>query len=105
MLPLVFVCADVLLERRKIGRDMFLDKVPFFLLSLAFGIVALEERSGRWRERSGGDGPHGREERHLLLGETDRSREPELLYPWRGEISVTQPGFFVPLILTIACSA
>ena len=39
-LPLVLLLVDYFLNR-KVGKAMFLDKIPFFILSLVFGIIAI----------------------------------------------------------------
>ncbi len=41
VLPLLLFCVDYIYERKLLARNTILEKIPFFLLSLLLGIVAL----------------------------------------------------------------
>lgn len=104
-LPVVLLFFDVLEERRDI-KKIVIEKLPFFILSGIFGIVALLGKtailaaSTPWQK--------------ILMASKSTIFYIEkfiapfrlsVIYPYTKPITVTSPDFFVPLVLTIALLA
>lgn len=104
-LPIIYVLFDMLLEGRKARRSI-VDKIPFLLLSLSLGIVAL---GGKGRVLAATT-PW---ETALLAAKSIMFYVQKFLlpfnlsvfYPQRGIIAVTKLEFLIPLLLLFAAIA
>jgi tetratricopeptide (TPR) repeat protein len=104
-LPVLFVLLQWHGEKRW-RRNSVLALLPFFLLSGTFGIVALFGKRDILVETLFS-------EKLLMAGRSTVFYLQKFLFPWplsviyplEGSIAITQPGFFVPLILLVTCVA
>lgn len=91
-------------SRRRWRREDFLATIPFFLLSVVFGIVALFGKRDILVETT-------LFEKLLMAAKSTMFYVEKFLFPWplsviyplEGGISIGNPQFFVPLLLLLAC--
>jgi len=101
-LPVAFLLADLLLERRKDGWRMLTDKIPFLLLSTIFGLVAMGGKERVLTEEGYGGA-------FLLAGKSMMFYTEKLLlplrlnvyHPYRGAMSLTEPRLLIPSLLLL----
>ncbi len=98
-LPVILLLLDWR-EKRTLTRDMFTEKIPFFVLSILFGIIgflgktSVVASSSTW-------------EKILMAGKSSmfylrKIVWPDffsLLYPYHQDVVITSPDFFVPIIV------
>ena len=99
-LPAILILTDILIERRKWNGKMFMDKVPFVILS---GIFLMVAAAGKERIIAN----HSMWETSLMAAKSTVFYLQKFLlpihlgvfYPYRGDISLMLPAFFVPVLL------
>jgi Flp pilus assembly protein TadD len=102
-LPAMLLLADILIEKRQWSAKMFIDKIPYAILS---GIFILIGSLGKERILSN----HSPWETLLMAAKStafylEKFFVPIRLgvfYPYSGEISLSLPGFFIPVLIVIA---
>jgi len=100
-LPVILLLVDGY-RGRKIDVKMLLDKVPYLILSVIFGIVAILGKTAVIEKSSTLD-------KILMAGKSSIfyiqkifvPTELSVLYPYVGDISIASPDFFIPGILVI----
>jgi Tfp pilus assembly protein PilF len=98
-LPVLLLLIDIR-NARKFNKEMFIEKIPFFVISIIFGIIGLGGKtkvvaSSSWMEKI------------LMAGKSStfylrKIVWPDffsLLYPYHKDIVITSPDFFVPIIV------
>ncbi len=104
-LPVVLLLLDWR-EGRKIERQYIVEKIPYFLLSILFGIIALFGKRDVVAEST-------TFEKILMAAKStlfymEKFFVPHnlnALYPWNGPIELSSPAFFVPALLVALCIA
>ncbi len=104
-LPVVLLLIDVL-QNRRFSKTMLLEKIPYVILSIIFGIVALFGKQDVVLESSTLE--------KILMAAKSTMFYPwaylwptrlSVLYPYSDAITLASPAFFVPVILVIASLA
>jgi len=101
-LPIVLLFFDVLEERRDI-KKIVIEKLPFFVLSVIFGIVAILGKtailaaSTPWQKIL-----MACKSTIFYIGKFIAPFRLSVIYPYTKPIVISSPDFFVPLVLTIA---
>lgn len=105
MLPVVLILSD-LLEGRRINRRMMMEKIPFFVLSVIFGVVAVFGKttvlasSTPWQK--------------ILVAAKSTAFYLEkfvvpyglsFAYPYTKVVTILSPDFFIPVLVCIALCA
>lgn len=100
-LPIVLLLLDTL-EHRKWTIRMFREKIPYFLLSIIFGLVAL------WGKSNSASSSTLAEKLLMAAKSTAFYLEKlvwptglSVLYPYSGSITITSPDFFIPVFLVL----
>ncbi len=104
-LPVLLLLLDFSLSR-PINRRMFVDKIPYVALSVLFGIVAIFGKSTVIAKSS-------LLEKILMAAKStvfyvEKMAWPtnlSVLYPYVGKISLSEPAFFVPMMILVSLLA
>lgn len=100
-LPVALLLIDIL-QKRPLSKKMFTEKIPYLLLSVVFGIVALFGKQGVI--------DHVSLQTYLLMAAKSTTLLLQhfflpaglsLLYPFTGSVSLLLPAFYIPLLLCI----
>lgn len=100
--PVVLILLD-LYEGRRIDRRMLLEKIPFIVLSIIFGIVAMFGKTSIIAESSPWE--------KILVGSKSAVFYLEklfwpsglsVMYPYTKPVTILSPDFFVPVIIVLA---
>ncbi|UPA22531.1 tetratricopeptide repeat protein [Candidatus Peribacteria bacterium] len=100
-LPVVLVVLDIA-ERRAFTKRMVLDKIPYLGLSIVFGLIGILGKESVLASSSLSD--------KILMAFKSTTfyiyqflwpAKFSLLYPYKEDISITSPDFFVPIIIVL----
>ncbi len=100
-LPVILLLIDVL-QRRRFDRSMFTDKIPYFVVAIIFGIIALYGKTGVLESS-----PLTTKITVAFLSAVFYIKQTllplhlSLLYPYTKEITLASPDFYVPLMILI----
>ncbi|MFA5799456.1 MAG: tetratricopeptide repeat protein [Candidatus Peribacteraceae bacterium] len=102
MLPVVLLLLDVL-QRRRVNVRALTEKIPFFVLSVLFGVIALFGKTENLVTST-------LSQKILLAGKSAMFYLPKLvapdalspIYPFNGVISLFSAGFLLPMVAVIA---
>ncbi|MSR87540.1 tetratricopeptide repeat protein [Candidatus Peribacteria bacterium] len=105
-LPAILILTDILIERRKWVWRMLIDKIPYAILSGIFFVIAAAGKERILAE-------HSLWEMALMAAKSTVFYLQKFLlpsplgvfYPYRGEISLFLPAFFVPIIILVLLAA
>jgi len=101
LLPFIFLLTDFW-NRRKWGPALFIEKIPFFLLSVAFGIVGLIGKVQTVEAGSFGESLlTGARGSLMLLRRMVWPRPLSIIYPYTEHIGFLSPGFVLPLLFIL----
>jgi len=101
-LPLVLLLIDFLNER-KFTKNTLKEKIPFFLLSIIFGIIALYGKWGIANELSLVPlALLATKSTVFYLQKLLLPLNLSVLYPFTGEITISSAAFFVPLLILLS---
>ncbi len=104
-LPLVLILIDVARYRR-FDRSMITDKIPYFVVALVFGLIALYGKTGVLESS-----PLSTKITVAFLSAVFYIKQTllplhlSLLYPYVKPITLASPDFYVPLLILIAITA
>lgn len=98
-LPVILLLLDWR-EKRVLSREIFIEKIPFFALSVLFGIIGFGGKTGVVASSSTW-------EKILMAGKSSlfyvqKILWPDffsLLYPYHKNVIITSPDFYVPIIV------
>ncbi len=101
-LPAILILTDLWIEKRKWSLSMLIDKIPYFVLSGIFLVVAT---AGKERILA----QHSIMETSLMAAKSTVFYLQKFVlpihlgvfYPYRGEISLLLPAFFVPVMILL----
>ncbi len=100
-LPLVLLLVDAI-QKRRFGKGAWLEKIPYFLLAMVFGVVALIGKANLLVTAS--------PEATILMGikasvfyiqKLLLPTKLSVLYPFREEIALGSPNFWIPLAILL----
>lgn len=99
VLPVVLVLVD-LYRGRRLSKDMFIEKWPWFLLSVVFGIIGIIGKTGVAASSSlGAKILMSFKSTTFYLGKMLWPDHFSLLYPYTGSVSLSSPDFYVPIFI------